>query len=308
MRPSSIPSTKILPRVGFSSRIRRRTRVDLPAPEGPTRKRKSPSGTSRLMSRRAWVPVGYVLKTCWKLMTGRVSKSGVKTISCISCCGVTRLRARMARSRAVYPMPPAAPTPSQSVKHRFNGRRLRPLRELAVLAQAPAQPGLDEGVDLTVQHRRRVPDLQAGPDVFDQRVRLQDVVPDLGAELGRHDLAPDLVQVLGSLLLLALEQPRLEDLHRHLAVLHLRPLVLAGDDDAGGQVCDPDGRVRLVDVMASRTGRPVGIDPDVLRVDHDGVRVRVLELWHHLDEREGRVASMVLVERRDAHQAVYAVL
>src|SRR5579859_5225088 len=64
----------------FSSRISRRTMVDFPAPEGPTRNTKSPSGTTRLMSRSASVPVGYRFHTCWKLMTGRVAKSGVRTI------------------------------------------------------------------------------------------------------------------------------------------------------------------------------------------------------------------------------------
>src|SRR5216683_3624123 len=130
MRPSSTPSTKILPLEGFSSRISRRTRVDLPAPDGPTRKRKSPSGTSRLMSRRASVPVGYVLWTCWKLITGRVAKSGVKSIGCVSCCGVSRRQARAARSRAVYPKVPQAPNPSSRAKHWSNEKGLGGLRGL----------------------------------------------------------------------------------------------------------------------------------------------------------------------------------
>src|SRR5207249_6791817 len=138
MRPSSTPSTKILPLLGFSSRIRGRTRVDLPAPEGPTRKRKSPSGTSRLTSRSASVPVGYVLWTCWKLITGRVAKSGVKTISCVSCCGVVRPRARGARSRAVYPKGPQGPSLSLRAKHWSNGGRLRRLRGISDSRDYPA--------------------------------------------------------------------------------------------------------------------------------------------------------------------------
>src|SRR5437867_4407742 len=138
MRPSSTPSTKILPLLGFSSRIRRRTRVDLPAPEGPTRKRKSPSGTSRLTSRSASVPVGYVLWTWWKLITGRVAKYGVKTISCVSCCGVVRPRARGARSRAVYPKGPQGPSLSLRAKHWSNGGRLRRLRGISDSRDYPA--------------------------------------------------------------------------------------------------------------------------------------------------------------------------
>src|SRR5437016_4664065 len=187
-----MPSTKILPLLGFSSRISRRTSVDLPAPEGPTRKRKSPSGTSRLMSRRASVPVGYVLKTRWKLITGRLSKSGVKTIGCVSCCGVTRQRARAARSRA--------PT-------------------------------------------------------------------------------------------------GLETLHGRLAVLQLRPLVLARDDAPRRQMRDADRRIRPVDVLPARARRPVCVDAKVLLVDHDRALVGALQLGHHLDQRERRVAAVVLVER-----------
>src|SRR5487761_599849 len=151
MRPSSTPSTKILPLLGFSSLIRRRTRVDLPAPDGPTRNRKSPSGTTRLTSRRASVPDGYVFQTCWKLITGRVSKSGVKTIRCDSCCDVPRQGARVARSRAVYRMPPEAPTPSRSDNQEGLTGLFLVACGRAVLAEAPAQPALDEWVDVPIQ-------------------------------------------------------------------------------------------------------------------------------------------------------------
>ena len=38
-------------------------RVDLPAPEGPTRKMKSPDGMTRSTSMRADLPLGYVFVT-----------------------------------------------------------------------------------------------------------------------------------------------------------------------------------------------------------------------------------------------------
>src|ERR1700694_1325175 len=220
MRPSSTPSTKILPLLGFSSRMRSLTRVDLPAPDGPTRNRKSPSGTTRLMSRRASVPVGYVLKTCWKLITGRVSKSGVRTIRCDSCCDVPRQRARVARSGDVYRMPPEAPNPSESANHGGLTGQPGVACDRSILAQSPAQPALDERVYVPVQHSLGVAHLKPRPHVLDQGVRLKHVVPDLRPELGRHDLAPDLVEPGGRLLLLALKKASLEHLHRHLAVLH----------------------------------------------------------------------------------------
>ena len=44
--------------------------VDLPAPDGPTRKTKSPSGMTRSTSRRATLPFGYCLVTSWRTRTG----------------------------------------------------------------------------------------------------------------------------------------------------------------------------------------------------------------------------------------------
>src|SRR6202040_89751 len=55
-------------------------------------------------------------------------------------------------------------------------------------------------------------------------------------------------------------------------------------------------------------GRPVRVDAQVLWVDRDSILVRFIELGHHLDERKRRVAPVVLVERRDAHQSMHAVL
>src|SRR6266487_790834 len=151
-------------------------------------------------------------------------------------------------------MPPKAPTRPVGAKRWFSGRALRGLRSGSVVSQAPAQPALDEGVDRAVEHRLGVAYLQPGPHIFDERVRLQHVITDLRPELGRHDLSSDLIQVLRRLLLLALEQTRLEHLHRHLSVLELRALVLTGDDDSRGQVRDANGGVRLVDVLTSGAG------------------------------------------------------
>src|SRR5215471_3328727 len=63
-------------------------------------------------------------------------------------------------------------------------------RLLPPFAQAPAQPALDERLQLAFEHGLGVADLDAGPYVLDQRVRLHDVVADLAAELGRHHVAP----------------------------------------------------------------------------------------------------------------------
>src|SRR6478672_4007136 len=51
--PMSLPATKMRPRFGLSSLFSRRIRVDLPEPEGPTKKTNSPFWMSQLASRRA---------------------------------------------------------------------------------------------------------------------------------------------------------------------------------------------------------------------------------------------------------------
>ena len=70
---------------------------------------------------------------------------------------------------------------------------------------------------------------------------------------------------------------------------------------------DADRRLRFVDVLAARPGRAVGVDPQVLRVDLD-LGVRLLQLGHDLNQRERGVPAVILVEGRDSHQAVDAML
>src|SRR5436190_9769700 len=121
-------------------------------------------------------------------------------------------------------MPPTGPNPSKWAKHVCNGGPKRCLRLShcrTALAQPPAEPALDERIDIAVQNGLRVAHLEAGPNVLHKRVGLKHVVADLRSELGRHDLAADLVELRRSLLLLALKEARLQHLHGHLAVLHL---------------------------------------------------------------------------------------
>ena len=86
----------------------------------------------------------------------------------------------------------------------------------------------------------------------------------------------------------------------------LRTLLLARDHDARRQVREAHRGVRLVDVLAARATRPVGVDAQVLVLDLD-VDV-VLDLGDGLHGREARLTALVGVERRDAHQTVDAAL
>ena len=106
------------------------------------------------------------------------------------------------------------------------------------------------------------------------------------------------------LLPLKLHQPRLQDLHRRDPVLVLGALVLALHDDVGGQVRDAHRAVGLVDVLAARPRRPVGVHLEVLLVhlDLDGV----VDDRGDRDRGEAGVPAPPRVERADAHQAVDA--
>ena len=58
-------------------------------------------------------------------------------------------------------------------------------------------------------------------------------------------------------------KPGAKHVPRCCAVFMLRPLLLAGDDDAGRNMCDTHGRVRRVDVLAARARGAERIDPAI---------------------------------------------
>src|SRR5690606_35440087 len=111
----------------------------------------------------------------------------------------------------------------------------------------------------------------------------------------------------GLLLLTApLQQLGLEDVHGGGPVLDLGPLVLAGDDDAGGDVRDAHRGVGGVHALPAGAGRTVDVDAQIGLVDVDVVGL--LDDRQHLDPGEGGLAAALVVEGRDAHQAVRALL
>ena len=110
-----------------------------------------------------------------------------------------------------------------------------------------------------------------------------------------------------ALLQLDLVEPRLQHRHRLGAVLVLRALALAGDDDRsspGGVIGDAHRAVGLVDVLAAGARGAVGVDAQILVLDLD----LDLVVDHRIDPDRGEagVAARVGVERRDAHQAMHA--
>ena len=110
-----------------------------------------------------------------------------------------------------------------------------------------------------------------GAQVLDQLIGLQHVGADLvaPADFGLGGIGG--VGLRFALLQLGLVQPRLQLLHRRGAVLVLGALVLAGDDDPGGNMGDPDRAVGRVDVLPACARRAIGVDPQIGFVDLDSM-------------------------------------
>ena len=100
--------------------------------------------------------------------------------------------------------------------------------------------------------------------------------------------------------------PRPQHLPGLRAVAVLRAVVLAVHDDVGRDVGEADRRFGLVDVLAAGPARAqrIGAHVGFLDVDDDAVVDHRIDV----DARERRVPARVGIERRDAHQAMHAVL
>src|SRR5258706_13693131 len=142
------------------------------------------------------------------------------------------------------------------------------------LAGARREVGLDEAVQLAVEIAGGVALLRAGAVILNQVVGVDRHCADLVAEVRLHMGALQPRRLALALLDLQLVEPRLEDTQRNLAVLDLRALVLAGDDDARRLVAHAHRRVGLVDVLAALASGAEGIHLDVVRANGDLHRLR----------------------------------
>src|SRR5918992_1757943 len=176
-----------------------------------------------------------------------------------------------------------------------------------MLGDGPAlQVGVDKVVEVAVEDPIHVGGLLSGAQVFDELVGVEDVGADLGPEPHLRLLPALRGDLTLSLLALELEEASPQDPHRDLAVLVLAPLVLALHHDAGRQVCDPDRRVGLVDMLPARPGSPVGVDLEVLLLYLD--LYPIVYNRSDSDRGEARVPPRRGVERADPHQPVYPPL
>ena len=103
-----------------------------------------------------------------------------------------------------------------------------------------AQPGMDKGVDVTIHHSLDIRGLHSGPQIFDHLIGLEDIAPDLVAPSDCTLFSIESFHFGPFLVFLEFKDPRFEGFHRSFFVLDLGSLVLAGDDQTGGQVGQPD--------------------------------------------------------------------
>ena len=142
--------------------------------------------------------------------------------------------------------------------------------------------------------------------VLDEGVGAEDVGADLRAPLDLLGLALERRFRRHALLDLLFDELAAKVLERHLLVLELAALVLAGDDDTRREVRDTDGGLRLVDLLPACARGAVDVDADVLVADlHFAV---VIHFGHDLDGGKGGLAALVGIEGRDAHETMHADL
>ncbi len=163
-----------------------------------------------------------------------------------------------------------------------------------------------ELVDVSAEHGLDVAGLDPGTDVFDELVRVQDVVADLRSEANVLLLAPERIDLFSALLLLELVEAGAQDRQRGVLVLELRLLVLTGHDGTRRYVRDAHRRVGRVHRLPARSARPIDVDAQVLLADVD---LDLLgEHRQHVHAREGGLAALLLIGGADTHKPVHAHL
>ena len=161
-------------------------------------------------------------------------------------------------------------------------------RSGALFAGLAAEHGLDEGVEGAVHDGLDVAGFDAGAEVLDHLIGLEDVGADLAAPA---DFALGGVGAVGlGLLLVLLDDVELgaEEFPGEFAVAELGAFLGRADDDAGREVLEDDGGLDLVDVLSALAAGAGGLEFDVGVGDLDDDFVG--DLGGDIDGGEGRVS------------------
>src|SRR5579863_379025 len=290
-RERSRPPTMIRPPVGSISFSRSFTSVDLPEPDAPTTKTKSPFSITKVTPFSAATSGSYTFVTSSKVIIEPAPIGARSTSPTSAGCGSISSSVTFRTGRR-------DPAPRAESSEPFGGSTSVSCRV--------QQKCANEAVQVSVEHALGVSDLHPRARVLDLLVRVQDVAPDrVSAEAHVHAAA--LAGQLGlALLLRLLGEARTEDLEGGLLVRGLAALVLDRHDDVGRNVRDAHRAVGLVHVLAAGAGGAERVDADVVVVDLDGGSVLEQRRDDHL--REARVAAVRLVERAETNEAMLPAL
>src|SRR5581483_6299377 len=235
----SRPPTMMRPLVGSISLSRSFTSVDLPDPDAPTTKTKSPFSITKVTPLRAATSGSYTFVTSSKVIIEPTPIGARSTAPTSADCGSISSSVTLRTGRR-----DPAPKPESS----------EPFGESTPVSCRLQQKCAYETIEISVEHALGVPDLETGSGVLHLLIRVQDVAPDrISAESHVHAAA--LACELGlALLLRLLGEARAEDLQRSLLVRGLAALVLHRHDDVRGDVRDANRAVGLVHVLAAGAG------------------------------------------------------
>ena len=168
----------------------------------------------------------------------------------------------------------------------------------------PPEHAFDEGVEGAIHDGLDIAGFDAGAEVFDHLVGLEDVGADLAAPADFSFAGVDAVGFGAEFVLFDLVEFGAEEGPGEFTVAELGAFLGASDHDAGGEVFEVDGGLDLVDVLSAFATGAHGVEFDVgvgdLDVDFGG------DLGGDIDGAKGSVAFAGGVEGGDADEAVDA--
>ena len=171
------------------------------------------------------------------------------------------------------------------------------------MLQAGLEAGLDELIEISIQYALCISGFDARTKILNSRL-IQNIGSDLTSPA---DIRFGILQLLLGFISpahLGFIQSCSQHRHGFSLVPMLRSVVLALYYDTGGQVGDPNSGIRPVHMLATRTARSIGIDPEIRRIDFDFYAVINFRVCKYRCKRS--VSTISGIERRFPNQAVHA--
>src|SRR4030095_7678390 len=165
---------------------------------------------------------------------------------------------------------------------------------------------LDERVDVALHHGLAIACFCSGSVIFYHLIRLKNVGANLAAPRDIAFLSILSVDFGALLILLDFVKLGFQHFYRQLPITSLAALCLTRDHDSARLMQNPNGSFHLVDVLPAFTAAAKRVDLKIGRINFYWSGIS--NFRNNIDTREGSVAPLVCVERRNAHQSVHAAL